>query len=72
MTEGMEQRHLSDGSIILEKALEFIAFSTPTEASDCRYSKDPSLRPELHLGSPLAAHCLERIVRTTKHAQRRP
>ena len=30
----MEQRHLSDGAIILEKALEFTAFSTPTEASD--------------------------------------
>ena len=27
----MEQRHLSDGAIILEKALEFTAFSTPTE-----------------------------------------
>ena len=34
MTEEMEQRHLSDGAIILEKALEFTAFSTPTEASD--------------------------------------
>ena len=54
MTEGIEQRHVSDGAIILEKALEFIAFSTPTEASDCRYSKDPSLRPALPLGSSRA------------------
>ena len=34
MTEGMEQRHLSDGAIILEEALEFTAVATPTEASD--------------------------------------
>ena len=34
MTGGIEQRHFSDGAIILEKALEFTAFSTPTEASD--------------------------------------
>ena len=72
MTEGMEQRHFSDGAIILEKALEFIAFSTPTEASDRRSPKTLGCAPVLPLGSPLATHCLERIVRTTKHVQRRP
>ena len=54
MTGVLEERHLTNGASILEKALEFIAFSTPTEASDCRYSKDPSLRSALPLGSSRA------------------
>ena len=32
MTEGIEQRHFSDGAIILEKVLGFTAFSTPKAA----------------------------------------
>ena len=32
MTEGIEQRHFSDGAIILEKVLGFTAFSTPKVA----------------------------------------
>ena len=72
MTGVMAQCHLTNGESILEKVLEFTAFAAPTEASDLRSSKDPSLRPELPLGTSQATRCLERIVRTTKHAQRRP
>ena len=72
MTGVMGQRHVTNGASILKNALEFTAFSTPTEASDLRSSKDPSERPALPLGNSLATHCLERIVRTTKHAPRTP
>ena len=63
MTGVMEERHLTNGASILEKALGFTAFSTPKVASDRHSARVPSVRPQLPLGSPLATHCLERIER---------
>jgi len=44
MTEGMEQRHVTNGASILKKALGFTAFSTPAEASGRRSPKDPAVQ----------------------------
>jgi hypothetical protein len=41
MTEGMEQRHLTNGASLLKKALGFTFVATPKVASDRRSSKDP-------------------------------
>jgi hypothetical protein len=44
MTEGMGQRHLTNGASILKKALGFTAFSTPTAPLDRRSPKDPAVQ----------------------------
>jgi hypothetical protein len=44
MTEGMEQRHLTNGASLQKKALEFTASSIPKAASDCRSPKAPAVQ----------------------------
>jgi hypothetical protein len=41
MTEGMEQRHVTNDARILDKALGFTFVATPTEASDLRSPTSP-------------------------------